>query len=254
MDQDKDQQGIQSLEVAGTLLRTLAVHARPMMLKDLAAGSGMPAAKAHRYLVSFIRLGLVEQEASTGRYELGSFALQLGLAALNRLDPVRFGTPVLAELRDALEHSTAMAVWGTHGATIVRWEEASDAVTVNLRTGAVMPLLSSAIGRCFLAYSRPEVVASFLEAELTAPNAPSREEVQRIIDEVRGKGVSRVKGELLPGIHALCAPVFDHQGHIVLALTVVAPAALLDVSWDGRPANVLKEAAQRLSTRLGCID
>jgi DNA-binding IclR family transcriptional regulator len=50
------------------------------MLRDLAADTGMSAAKAHRYLVSYQRLGLVLQDAGTTRYDLGPAALNLGLA------------------------------------------------------------------------------------------------------------------------------------------------------------------------------
>ena len=64
----KPQQGIQSIEVGARLLRALAANGRSMMLRDLAQNAAMPAAKAHRYLVSFMRMGLVEQDANTGRY------------------------------------------------------------------------------------------------------------------------------------------------------------------------------------------
>src|ERR1700733_16306068 len=84
----KSQQGVQSIEVGGRILQALARAPRPQMLRDLAAAAGMPAAKAHRYLVSFARMGLVEQQADTGLYDLGSFALELGLGALARLEPV----------------------------------------------------------------------------------------------------------------------------------------------------------------------
>jgi hypothetical protein len=90
-DEEKDEdsrQGIQSIEVGVPLLRVLADHGAPMMLRDLAKAAGMPAAKAHRYLVSFVRTGLVIQDANqSGRYDLGHFALDLGLASLARLDP-----------------------------------------------------------------------------------------------------------------------------------------------------------------------
>jgi len=63
----KQRQGIQSIEVGTRLLRALAAHGRAMMLRDVARHAGMPPAKAHRYLVSFMRMGLVEQDANTGR-------------------------------------------------------------------------------------------------------------------------------------------------------------------------------------------
>ena len=79
---DKERAGIQSVEVGFLLLEGLTRSRGPLMLKDLAASAGMSAAKAHRYLVSFQRLGLVVQDSRTAHYDLGPAALKLGLASL----------------------------------------------------------------------------------------------------------------------------------------------------------------------------
>ncbi len=100
-----DRQGIQSIEVGFRLLNVLAATNRPMMLRDIAKGAGMPAAKAHRYMVSFLRIGIVEQDSSSGRYDLGAYALELGLSGLGRLDPVRFAGPILETLCEELRDS-----------------------------------------------------------------------------------------------------------------------------------------------------
>ncbi len=86
---DKERAGIQSVEVGFALLEALARSRGPLMLRDLAASAGMSAAKAHRYLVSFQRLGLVAQDPRNARYDLGPAALKLGLASLSRLDAVQ---------------------------------------------------------------------------------------------------------------------------------------------------------------------
>src|SRR6478736_606441 len=143
----KPQQGIQSIEVGARLLQALADASRPQMLRDLAAAAQMPPAKAHRYLVSFARMGLVEQQEETGLYDLGSFALELGLSALARLEPVTASGPALAELREETGQTVALAVWANHGATIVRWLGADTPVAASLRVGSVMPLSRSAPGR-----------------------------------------------------------------------------------------------------------
>ena len=57
------------------------------MLRDLAREAGMTPAKAHPYLASFSRIGLIEQDETTGRYEIGALALELGLISLRRLSP-----------------------------------------------------------------------------------------------------------------------------------------------------------------------
>ena len=77
---DKERAGIQSVEVGFALLEGLTRARGPLMLKDVAAAAGMSAAKAHRYLVSFQRLGLVTQDARTARYDLGPAALIAGAA------------------------------------------------------------------------------------------------------------------------------------------------------------------------------
>ena len=146
---DKERAGIQSVEVGFALLEALSRARGPLMLKDLAADAGMSAAKAHRYLVSFQRIELVVQDSRSARYDLGPAALKLGLASLSRLDAMRLARERVPAMMEQLQHTIALAVWGNHGPTLVHWEESPQAVTANLRLGDVMPLLSSATGRCF---------------------------------------------------------------------------------------------------------
>jgi DNA-binding IclR family transcriptional regulator len=127
---------------------------RSMMLKEIAAAADMPASKAHRYLVSLIRAGLVEQDPMSSRYDLGPFALNIGLVALDRLDRVRLGLNAIAEMRDEINQTTALAVWGDKGPVVVRWERPRRPITVNVITGTVLELLSSATGRVFAAWCR----------------------------------------------------------------------------------------------------
>jgi DNA-binding IclR family transcriptional regulator len=249
-------QGIQSIEVGARLLEALAAEPRPMMLRDLAAAAGMPPAKAHRYLVSFARMGLVEQEPGSGRYGLGPFALQLGLAGLARLDPYRLALPVLEELSATLDQTVAAAVWGNHGATIVRWLESSQPVTASLRTGAVMPLTRSASGRMFLAFLPPARTAKLTREELllnarAGLSPASGDELARIVEQTRRHGLARATGDMVPGVSGLAAPVFDCNGALVLGLVALGYAGTFDATWDGPNAAALREGATRLSARLG---
>src|SRR6267142_3323492 len=92
---EKSRRGIQSFEVGTQLLVELARHVRPMALKDLAkAAGGMSTGKAHPYLVTFLKVGFVTQDAA-GCYELGPLALQLGLARLQRLNAVKEASPFI---------------------------------------------------------------------------------------------------------------------------------------------------------------
>lgn len=258
-DKDEDgRQGIQSIEVGVPLLRVLADHGAPMMLRDLAREAGMPAAKAHRYLVSFVRTGLVTQDPTSGRYDLGHFALDLGLASLARLDAVRVATPVLDALGEEIGETVALAVWGNMGPTIVRWVESRRPVTVNLRTGAVMPLLHSAIGLCFVAFFDSPVLERQVAQELLInargedTRAPmTRAQLDVLTTDAREHGMSRVVGSVIPGINAFCAPVFNHDGKMALAITGLGPAGLLPPNWNGPIPKAILAAAHSISRRLG---
>ncbi|MEY4362805.1 MAG: hypothetical protein RLZZ24_157 [Pseudomonadota bacterium] len=253
----KERAGIQSVEVGFALLEVLARADGPLMLRDLAAAAGMSAAKAHRYLVSFQRLQLVQQDLTSTRYDLGPAALQLGLATLSRLDGVRMARERMPALLADIGHTVALAVWGNQGPTIVHWQESPQAMTV-LRLGDVMPLLTSATGRCFAAYLPPALIAPKLKTELALAQKMNRRDVpttqadaKAMLDEVRTRGISRVTDTLLPGVVGFCAPVFDSDRHMVMGMLSLGPSASFDASWSGKPARALKQAAQQLSHELG---
>jgi DNA-binding IclR family transcriptional regulator len=235
--------GIQSIEVGGQLLIALAHHGRPLALKDLARAADMPAAKAHPYLVSFIKLGLVEQESASGRYGLGPLALQLGLISLQQYEPVRLATPRIEELALVLGHTVAISVWGSRGPTIVRVAEAPSPVHISMRHGTVMSLSGTASGRLFAAHLPAALVQGALSDE-TMPMAA-------LLDEVRRQGLASSRDGVVPGVSALAAPVFDDSGRIVLSLTAIGPSGSFDLRLNGTTAPVLKQAGEDLSRQLG---
>jgi len=266
-DSETQRAGIQSVEVGFSLLEVLSDAGCALMLRDLAAQADMSAAKAHRYLVSFQRLGLVVQDAGTTRYDLGPAALKLGLASLSRIDAVRLARARLSPLMAQIGQTLALAVWGNQGPCMVHWEESPQAVTVNLRLGDVMPLLSSATGLCFSAFMATRQTAvnarlkGLLKDELARANRLGRRDlpatmaqVNALLDEARSHGVARVVNTLLPGVGGFCAPVFDADGHMVLGMVALGSLSTFDADWDGAVATPLKAAARQLSSDLGYIE
>jgi DNA-binding IclR family transcriptional regulator len=250
----KAQQGIQSVEVGARLLRALVDAPRAQMLRDLAAAARMPPAKAHRYLVSLARIGLVEQQLETGLYDLGPFALALGLSAVARLDPVTAAGPVLLELRQEIEQTVALAVWGNEGPTIVRWLGADTPVSASLRVGSVMPLTRSATGGAFLAFLPRESTANWLKKELEANvrnglQPDTQEDVERWVAQTRRRGYAHTT-DFIPGIGGIAAPVFDHSGAMALALIALGYTKPFEARIEQIAAAVTGKA-QALSQRLG---
>src|SRR5262245_16012383 len=197
--------GNRSIVRAVALLRVIAELGRPATLSELASRAGMSAPRAHRYLLGLARTRLVEQSLASGRYDFGSEIVELGVAALGRVDAVRFASDVLASLVEETGLSALVTVWGTNGPTVVRCEQSQLTSAIRVREGRNLPLLRSASGRIFLAYSPEALVAPFVARELKAggiSGAKSKKSDKKRVDslraEVRRHGLARAVSGVLP--------------------------------------------------------
>jgi len=248
------QQGIQSIEVGNRVLAAMAQGSAPAMLKDIASAARMTASKAHRYLVSYARVGLVAQDAETGRYDFGPMALKVGLAALGRIDAVAYAMPVLRDLAAATGETVALAVWANHGATMVRWMGADAPVAATLRVGSVMPLTRSATGLVFAAWQPERRWAALAREELAynrryALQPRTKAQLRRELDSIRARGLAATDA-FIPGVSGMAAPVFDHDESLAAALVALGYSAGFKAAGKSIAAALLAHAS-RLSARLG---
>lgn len=249
---------VQSVEVGGRLLLALAGSLSPLPLKELAARADLTPSRAHPYLVSFQRLGLVEQDAGSGHYALGAAALQIGLACLHQLDPLKAAAPVAEELARGTGHAVALAVWGNFGATIVRLIEAQQPLHVMLRVGSVMSVLGTATGRAFAAALPPERLERAVAISHGTDAEPGsavprgwRKELEEVVREVRRHGVARAVGKPIPGVNAFSAAAFDHEGEPAVVITAIDHEERLKGDWNSAGARAVREAAAAVTRRLG---
>ncbi len=248
--QERSSRGIQSIEVGGELLKALVQRGQPMALKDLAAAAGLPAARAHPYLVSFNKVGLIEQDPDTSHYRLGSLAIEAGLISLQQVDPVRLASDALPALAAELRCTLSLAVWGDSGPVIVRVEPSPTAVHVAMRHGTPASLRQTGTGKVFAAHMPQEKLSEALRRE-PDEGKQTLSALQRELANIRRNGVSTVKDELLPGVSAMAVPVFDAFGKLVMAIAAIGPNHLLDLSLDGEQVRKLKQLGEDVSRQLG---
>jgi DNA-binding IclR family transcriptional regulator len=255
---DRRQIGVQSVEIAGRLLKTLAQLGGPQTLKDFSAAAGLSPAKAHRYLVSLIREGLIEQSSIDGRYDFGGAAREIGRAAINRLDIMRIGAPLLVDLRNVLQQTVFLGVWGNEGPTVLYWLDVPRPVSVIIRPGSILPLLTSALGLVCAAYLPPDLTKRRIAKEIAEHKrsgldfaVKSEAEAARKLADVRARGFSLVRGDLIRGIDAMAVPVLDFKKDLVAVLAAVGPSKSIDVSSNGKSIRELKLAAKKFVSLIG---
>lgn len=247
-------QKVRSAEVGTDILKALAQLSPSTSLSRLAEHVQMPASKVHRYLQALIASGFAEQNVVTNHYGLGREALRVGLAALNSMDILKVAALPLAQLRDDLNETCFLAVWGNQGATVVRIEAAVRAVTVVTKPGSVLPLLSSSTGLVFNAFLPDRETAELREQELKSDQAhPLQTPAAYALlgEQIRQRGLHFVHGLLMPGVDALSAPVFDATGQVAGVLTVVGPTSLFHADEHGPAAKQLLAGSKAVSWRMG---
>jgi DNA-binding IclR family transcriptional regulator len=239
------------------LLKALARLGGRASLTVLARHVDENPAKVHRYLISMMEEGLVDQDAVSLQYALGPEAIQIGLAAMRLADPIRVAEPALIRLRQELEMTCFIAVMGNKGPTIVRFEEPGLPVTLNVRVGSVLSLLWSATGRVFLAYLDDTRVERLAAQELAGISSAQRaslhahDPIAQLKQQVRSAGMAVVRDTNLQGISAIGVPIFDFSNRLAAVLTVLGASGSFEASVNSRVAQALRVESLAISQALG---
>jgi len=176
------------------------------------------------------------------------------------LDAVHLARPCLEDLNRETDKTVGLGVWGNFGPTLIWWIEGYKPLDVELRCGMVLPLLGSATGKVFAAFSASQRTVRYLNAEISAaqddPDAFFRDRatVDAHLAQVRERRLGTIYAAIIRdvnqrGVSAVSAPVFDTDGNIVLALTMMGESP--GFTEDDPAVDLLREAARKLSARLG---
>jgi DNA-binding IclR family transcriptional regulator len=240
--------GIQSVTTGFRVLAALAEEPGPAALSAVAQRAGLSPSQAHRYLASLIEAGMARQDSSSGRYELGAHAIQIGLAALTRTDVFAEADPAVAAFARDTGRTTLIVARGPLGPTIVRWHTGRMPVITSLAIGSVLPLLRSATGHAFLAFMADEERAGALMSESNPKAALAQ--ATAICAEVRKTMSASVDEMLIPGLRATAVPILDIQGRAALVATMIATEAFPRRD-DREIVAKLQSVCRTLTERLG---
>lgn len=249
MTSELKQRGVQSVETGGQVLQHLSEHRAPIMLRDLAQKMGIAPAQLHPYLVSFKMMGMVEQTAQ-GLYQLGPFALRLGLARLQIQDGYRDTLDQVDALAQDLDLMVSVSVWGPYGPVITYVCDRSEPMHANVKVGGHYAMTGTATGRVFAAFLADEISAPLIAAE----GRQDTKSYQAELVQIASQGYATTRDLPIPGVSAIAAPVFDHTGHLVHCVTIIGPSERIDLSKTGPHVNSLLVFTKRRSHDLGYED
>ena len=249
----------QSLE-RGLAILGCFTPARPVLgIADIADELGMSRSTTHRYVITLVALGYLEQGASR-KYRLGLRVTDLGMSALNSTGLREHARPYLEELRQRTSYTASLAV--LDGAEILyvdrapsfRRERSSSGPAV--QAGSRLPAYCTAMGKLLLANLHDGEQRELLASTKPAKRGPNtitskralREELARIAEE----GFAVDDEELAKNLIAIAAPVRNEAREIVAAagLSANSTAISLEEMVDALGPHLVS-TADRISARLG---
>jgi IclR family acetate operon transcriptional repressor len=215
----------QAILRALSVLRALRTADGELGVADIARGVGLPTTTVHRILRTLVVAGYVVQNVATERYHLGREAYLLGRAVANSL-----GFDAALPLLEALAADTGESVNlvvrdGSEGLVVLRIESPQP-LRFTQPVGTRIPLHCTSSGKVMLAFGddpEGEVRALGKLERFTPDTVTSPAALLGQLRVVRQQYYSVNRGERIPGVCGVAAPVLGSDGAVIAGLAVQGP-------------------------------
>jgi IclR family transcriptional regulator, pca regulon regulatory protein len=249
----------QSLE-RGLAILGCFTPGRPVLgIADIADELGMSRSTTHRYVITLVALGYLEQGASR-KYRLGLRVTDLGMSALNSTGLREHAHPYLEELRQRTSYTTNLGVLdGSEVLYVDRvrsFRRGQSQIDLNLHTGSRLPAYATAMGKLLLANlpepEQRELIASIKLSKRGPNTIMSKKALREELDEIAAAGFAVDDEELAPGLYAIAAPVRNEAREVVAAVDLAAHGSMISLEElvDALGPHLIS-TANRISARLG---
>jgi DNA-binding IclR family transcriptional regulator len=239
------------------LLNAFSFTERKLSLNTLAARTGIPKATAFRLLATLEQSGFISKAGA--EYHLGIKCLVLGNIVAAGLDVREKARPHLVALRDATRETTHVAV--LHQWQVVYLDRVPSPQPVGFmqsRPGAILPAYCTALGKVLLAGLPEADVMAWAESATFEPLTPftntSAAHLLHALRVTRQRGYAVDEQEHEMGVRCIAAPIRNHRGEVVAAISVAGPEYRMPESAEGSAmAAQVCASARAISLALGAL-
>ncbi len=245
---------LQTIEKASEVLALFDRDHSEWGVREIAMALGLAKSSAHDLLASLEQVGLLGKN-DEGRYRLGWRLVMLSETLLATTELRREARPIMEELADQYRETIHLAVLDDTQVVYVDKLEGKQAVRVELTSlGTRLYAHCTAVGKVLLAYQPEENVKRIIKVEglprFTANTITDADELEQALVKIRKQGYAYDQEEILPDLCCVGAPIHNHTGHVIAALSMSIPAYRFQRSQIEFRKAVMR-SGKMISERLG---
>jgi DNA-binding IclR family transcriptional regulator len=225
-----------------------------MGISALAARLGLAKSTVHRLATTLVEYDILEQNRETGKYRLGLALFELGTLVRRKMDAASASHNEITALAESTGETVQLALLDHLSVLYIRIRESKQAVRMSSSLGSRAPAHCTSVGKALLAHQPPELVNQVVENGLKRYTINTITEPAALMEElasVRAKGYAVDDEEIEVGLRCVAAPIRDHSGHVVAAISVAAPVQRMTKKNIQSTVPGVVAAAEAISRRLG---
>jgi len=242
------------LEETFRLFQLLLDYDAPMTLAEVTRSSGLSKNKAFRILYTLEKHQFVERNPE-GAYRLGVRFLHFGQHVQDQLDMLTAARPTLDWLAAQTRESIFLGVRDGDEALCVDARQSPHPIRLYAKVGQRAPLYAGGVPKVLLAFMDEAERTSLLDRTEIRPLTPStvteRAHLERILREIRLRGVAVTADDMDEGVHSVAAPIRNADDKVIAAVSIAGPSERFDEETIERYCRLAIEAASRISAEMG---
>jgi DNA-binding IclR family transcriptional regulator len=245
---------VKPVQKALQVLQCIGEAGRDLTLTEICLAVHIPKTTTFRYLCTLCETGFVTRDPETDQYGLGLKLFELGHTVAENLRIREVAKPFVEALREKFNETVNLGVLDGHDIVYISVAESRHSLRMQAGLGKRDPIYSTALGKAILAFLPEAQWGRHIPSEWQLRTAHTRNSLLGLKKDlqqtrIRGFSVDNEENEL--GARCVGAPIFNHIGRAIAAISVSGPVSRLSEDIKPAVAAAVVQAAAEISQRLG---
>lgn len=249
---------VKSVSRALDIIALISLQKGGLGVTDISKQMDINKSSVYRILSTLVKYGYVEQDEETSRYKLGYKFLEISSHLLESIDLRQEAKAYLQQLENETNEVIHLVVYDQGEVVYIEKLDGNEALRMHSRVGKRAPMHCTAVGKAILAHLPSNVVSDIIARKglpmHTDQTITNKDELLQELTKVKENGYALDLEENEYGITCIAAPIFDHLGKAIAAVSISGPSIRMKKERLQQLADRMLETGAKISARLGYVN